>query len=299
MRGENALTVLQMKCFVSLVNTKKQADTASVLGIQSSTLSKYIEHMENEFSIKLFQKTTDGLELTKEGALLYPSIQFMLKKYEDMIQQLGAFTPKWPLKINIVSMFHQSQIIKITNDFLKNNPYIQVSILEKSVQEAQKALDAKSADAAIIYKELLPKKYLHTYTLQEVELVAVFNRKHPLAEREMISLSELKDESFILFKGDAPMYSFLLHTCISADFVPNEMSLDLRMYTILDYLRENKGVSLLMKNVVEGFPDDRLAVVSLKEKPKLTMSMVFPTDYPSQACEKMISFIREQYNGQG
>jgi DNA-binding transcriptional LysR family regulator len=286
---------MQMKCFISLVNTKKQVDTANIMGVHPSTLSKYIEHMESEFAAKMFVKTANGLDLTKEGRLLYPRIQFMMKKYEDLITEISGYTSKWPMKINVISMFHQSQIIKIVNDFLEKYPYINLSIEENTVSGVQQALDKQTVDAAIIYKELLPRKFLYTFPIKEVDLVAVVNKDHPLAKQNAISVSELKDERFILFKGDFSMYSFLLHTCISADFVPNEMDLDLRMYTIMEYLCKNNFASLLMRNVVENFNDDRLVAISLKERPRLTMSLICPTNYPSQASEKLIDYINSIY----
>ena len=287
----NAVTVMQMKCFISLVYTKKQVDTATIMGIHPSTLSKYIEHMESEFAAKMFVKTANGLEMTKEGKLLYPRIQYMMKKYEDLLTEISGYTTKWPMKINVISMFHQSQIIKIVNNFMEQYPYINLSVEENTVNGVQQALDKQTVDAAIIYKEFLPRKYLYTFPISEADLVAVVNKNHPLADRTSISVSELKDEQFILFKGDFPMYAFLLHTCISADFVPNEMDLDLRMYTIMEYLCKNNFVSLLMRNVVENFNDDRLVALSLTEQPRLTMSLICPANYPSQACEKLIDYI--------
>ena len=287
------MTVLQMKCFINLVNTKKQADTANILGIQPSTLSKYIEHLENEFSVKLFHKTSNGLELTKEGLLLYPDIHFMLKKYEDLITQIGKYSSKWQAKISIASMFHQPKLLKIVNDFSKLNPDIDLAISEITVSDVKSALDSQTVDAAIIYKEFLPKKYVNTIPMQEVNLIAVVNNSHPLADRDCISVSELKNEQFVLFKGDSPMYLFLLHTCINAGFVPNEINMDLRMYTIMDYLSNNMVVSLLMQNVVESFINDKLVAIPLKEEPKLTMSFICPAVYPSPAGEKLLEHIKK------
>jgi hypothetical protein len=48
----------------------------------------------------------------------------MMKKYEDLLTEISGYTTKWPMKINVISMFHQSQIIKLINNFMEQYPYI-------------------------------------------------------------------------------------------------------------------------------------------------------------------------------
>lgn len=284
------MTILQMECFVSIVETKKMIDTAKIIGIQPSNLSKYVKSMENEFSTQLLQKTSTGMELTQEGMLIYPSIRYILKKYDDLISRVRRYN-NFDEVLKISSMFHQSYAIDLLNKFSDINPLIQLQIREQTVSNVQKSLFSNNIDVAVIYKEFIPKKYPYTYTISENNLVAIVNKDHHFARRKCISISELKDEKFILFKGDIPMYSFLLRICIENDFVPNEINLDLRTYTIMEYVKRENIVSLLMQNVVERYKDNNIVAIPLEEKPKLTMSFVFSNDFPSQACRKLIEYI--------
>ena len=43
---------MQMKCFLSLAKTQKMSETAAIMCLSLSTLSKYIDRMENELSLR-------------------------------------------------------------------------------------------------------------------------------------------------------------------------------------------------------------------------------------------------------
>lgn len=285
------MTVLQTKCFVNLATTKKLTETANQLNLRASTLSKYIDHMEDELSAKLFQKGQTGLELTKEGEIIYPSIQYIAKKYDDMLLDISRFASNHNMTINVGMVFHQSEMLSRLTEFSRLYPDINVTITENMASDIQHLLDTSSIDTAIIYEELLEKKYSHAVPIRKDKLVAIVGREHPLAEREQISVSELKDETFLLFKGDSLMYRFQIHACIDAGFAPRETHNNLRVSTIMEYVAANRGVSLLVENTVKHMEYDKVVVLPLIEPPTLTMSMFFPAVYLPNTVIKLMKYI--------
>ena len=88
------MKISQMRCFVRLAATKKLTETANMEGIRASTVSKYLDGMESELKAELFRKSPGGLELTKEGEIIYPTISFIVKKYDDMMAYMSGFSDR-------------------------------------------------------------------------------------------------------------------------------------------------------------------------------------------------------------
>jgi DNA-binding transcriptional LysR family regulator len=248
--------------------------------------------MGSEFFVKLFKKSPEGLELTKEGELIYPSVQFILKQYDSLITSLGKYTTRKTSVINIATMFHQTRIIGLLNEFSEKYPDIELNITENNVSTISGLLNRENIDAAVIYENFLERTYRHTLPIRDDRLVAVVCGEHPLAERGCVSIAELRDENFFMFKDDEPMYQFQLHTCIQAGFAPRVSRHNLRLATITECVARNCGVSLLMENVARSLDNSGMRILELAERPALTMSMVFPSAYNPDSVARLISFVK-------
>jgi DNA-binding transcriptional LysR family regulator len=285
------MTITQLNCFLSLATTKKLTKTANLFGVQVSTLSKFLSHMEDEFGGKLFRKTPYGLELTKEGEIIYPGLQFIAKKYDDMFFHMNKFTTKYSTELNVAVVYHQSQLLSRLLDFSDACPDVALKIVENPATNIENMLDNLTIDAAIIYEELLTKKYPHTFPLREDRLVAVVGREHELAGRESISVSELKNDTFFMFKGDSTMYRFQIYTCVSAGVVPLEAHHNMRIPTIMEHVAANRGVTLLAETAVNKFNNGNVVPLPITENPSLTISLILPALYQSDVCKSLVDHI--------
>ena len=285
------MTILQIRCFVSLAETKKLTETANLFNLKVSTLSKYMNHIENTFSIKLFQKSQNGLSLTKEGALIYPSMQFIVKKHDELLLHMNKAANLDRTAMNIALAFHQYELLIHLIEFSKIYPDVNLTISETPSSDMRQLLDTESVDMVIAYEELLKKKYRNTFPIRRDKLVAVVGISHPLASRKHISLLELKDDSFFLFKGDPLLHSFQVRACISAGFAPSESPHDFRVDTVMDYVSANRGVALLIDSVVKNFHNDNVIILPLIESLALTLSAVFPAAFLPETYERLLAFL--------
>ncbi|MDR1299934.1 MAG: LysR family transcriptional regulator [Oscillospiraceae bacterium] len=287
------MTILQLRCFISLASTKKLTETAKQFNLGLPTLSKYIDHLEASYSAKLFHRSQGGLELTNAGELIYPSAQFVVRKYDEMLARLNVLANMDRSAMNVALAFHQPQLLRRLTAFSKTHPNIKLAVTEAPSVDIRALLDTMDIDFAITYDELLGKKYPHTLPIRNDRLVAVVGREHALAGRGSISVAELREDKFFLFKGDFLMYRFLIHTCISAGFVPVQSPHNFRVNTIMDSVAQNTGVSLLAESVANGLNNGRVAALALDESPCLTLSMVFPGEVLDERYREAIRQITD------
>jgi DNA-binding transcriptional LysR family regulator len=289
------MTITQIRCFLQLVSAKRLSEAAGAIDMPPSTVHKYVESLGDEFGVKLLQKDGNSryLRLTSEGKLLYPGMQYISNQYDAMLSHLRKTLPGKKSVITLAVMFHQTRILRHLDNFIKENGDIEINVIEYGVDAIREMLDYGNANVAVIYSGFLKKSYPNTLPLWDDELMAVVSRKHPLAKRGLISVEELKNELFLLFRDEEPMYQFQLQTCISVGFAPAIALHSLRSSSIMECVSNNYGVTLLMENVVRRMKNDNVVILPLKEKPLLTMSLVFVEPFRSGAAERLRDYMIE------
>ena len=285
------MTYLQMKCFLSLANTRKMSITATAMDVSLSTLSKYMDKMESELSVKLFSKDQHKLTLTREGELALPSIEYIVKQYDEQSAEMDKYRLSDTTTIRIALAFYQKEIIQGLITFMKTDLNVSFDIIEVPANEVCMMLDSGEADIGIVYEELIDKKYPVILPIWRDKVVAVLSKKHPLSERDVISVRDLRGEKFYFFKGDYLMYHYQLRMCISAGFVPLEEQSDLRASTILKYVEANCGVTLFTLNTVATLGISGVKAVDLEDNPNLTMCVIPGSIYPSNAVSRLLAFL--------
>ena len=95
--------------------------------------------------------------------------------------------------------------------------------------------------------------------------VAVLPKGDPLAKRKKISLSELRDRSFLLLDETTELFSQAQKLCRRAGFEPPVAYQGVRVDTILAMTASGLGVSLLMEQTVPEKKDRGIVTVVLEE----------------------------------
>ncbi|MDR2501732.1 MAG: LysR family transcriptional regulator [Oscillospiraceae bacterium] len=285
------MTLLQLKCFLGFAGMRRMSDTAAVYKLSPSTLSKQMERLQDELNVRLFDKTGSGVALSQEGQLIFPGVEYIVKQYDELYAEMSRYSDGERPALRIVIAFHQQRIMRALFEFMSSEPGIKLEITEAPAASVRAMLDSERADAGIIYRELLDKKYPNEVTIGKDRLVAVVSAAHPLAGRESVSVRELADETFYFFRGDRLMYQHQLRLCISAGFVPREERSDYRVRTILQHVAHGGGVSLLAENAVGAVSNSGVSVLHLEENPVFTMCAFFPKAYLPAMSEKLAKFL--------
>lgn len=107
--------------------------------------------------------------------------------------------------------------------------------------------------------------------------VAVLPKGDPLAKRKKISLSELRDRSFLLLDEKTELFSQAQKLCRRAGFEPRVAYQGVRIDTILAMTASGLGVSLLMEQTIPEKKDPEIVTVALEE-----------------TCESRLLFVRKE-----
>jgi DNA-binding transcriptional LysR family regulator len=288
------MTIDQLKYFLTVANNLSISHSAQKLHLSQSSISKHIQSLEKELSVKLFERNTRNIRLTEAGRYLNLRAAGILDEYEGMRTGINMYTPEYYKSISVtaIPVISHYGIPNMIARYSEENPYVDVKLSEMNPKPILSALDKKEIEIGIIRKQHIEAsdyKY-KSYPLIDDELVLVTNKEHRFAGRSVIDLSEAADERFVLLCEGTFMFKTCVQLCEAAGFFPNHKKMEIGLGTICSFVKQGLGVTLLMKRTVVNKPDPELCAIPLKQRPILTLSLVTRDEPMSPTCDDFIQF---------
>lgn len=174
---------------------------AEELGIAQPALSQRIMLLEKKIGVLLFDRTRRAVRLTPAGLVFQEEARRILAETEKSIRMAKAAENGLIAEINIGyggSVVFEPHVCNLLKLFQENCPSAKVLMHESKILDQLSGLENGELDAAIIWGPLSPTyQNLVSTTLSRTDFSVVFQREHPLALQEKISISDICKESFI------------------------------------------------------------------------------------------------------
>ncbi|CAM3514850.1 LysR family transcriptional regulator [Marinicrinis lubricantis] len=237
----------QLQYFVKVAKKQHVTHAAEELHIAQSAVSRQIHQLEEQLGVNLFLQQGRNLQLTPVGKLFLKRVEAILADLERSIQEtrefmdpeLGEIRLGFPhsMGVHLVPMV----VSTFKHEHNKVNFKLKQGKYDQLIQSVMKA----ETDLAFISP--FPEKHDHVTgdLLITEDLYAVFPPKHPLAQKESISLIDLKDEPFVLFNEGFSLRSIVIEACAKAGFIPKISFESDETDTIRGLVAAGMGVSLL------------------------------------------------------
>ncbi|MPW25737.1 LysR family transcriptional regulator [Alkalibaculum sp. M08DMB] len=255
----------QLRYFLALTKYKYFTETANELHLSQSSLSKQIKALEKELNYKLIERTMKGCELTEEGIIFKKFALDIMKRHNILVNKLEEVSSKSSNTINIGTMPIMSEY-KICDEiscFMSEHLNYNINIIElPNVQDLVKLMENGELNLVFIGERLLNKEEFLEIPLIKDRLVFIVSSKSELSKFDKISLSKIKFETLILLDKITGLTDFLLPYLRSA---PKIMSGYTNSNTILSLVRDNVGVSIIWKNLLNGVDLKDLKVINIEE----------------------------------
>ncbi len=118
-----------------------------------------------------------------------------------------------------------------------------------TARQTFQALDEGQIDLGLLRPVLVSESCIARSIYSE-KLVVALPFDHPLARRQKIDLSLLRDEAFIMYRDDAPyMHKLLMAMFQRHSFIPNVVQSHTQAHAILSLVSANLGVALIPEDV--------------------------------------------------
>ena len=197
------MNLMHLKYAVEIAKTGSLNKAADNLYVGQPNLSRAIKELESSLGITIFERSAKGMVLTPDGKtfLGYASkVLSQVEEIESIYKQSAALKQSFSISVPRASYisdafvrFSKTLDPALPLELVYNETNAMTAV--QNILEADYKLGiiryAKSYDR--YFKEMLDQKGLLYELIVEFNYVLIMSRKHPLAENESISCSNLKD----------------------------------------------------------------------------------------------------------
>jgi DNA-binding transcriptional LysR family regulator len=202
----------QLRYSVAAADHRSFRRAAEELGLKQSTLSRRIRQMEERLGATMFERSSGGVRATQAG-------RDFLQVARSILEQIDALTATTQsngrgeagrLAIGFYTSLSAGNLRASLMDVGLRFPQIEVEMIESSRSLLVTALRNGTVDIAIV-TGASPLPECNAMVLWSERIVAALPDVHPLAKKEAIYWTDLRDERLLLSRRDpGPEFQDLL-----------------------------------------------------------------------------------------
>lgn len=211
------MDILQLREFKVVAEMQNVSRAAEVLHIAQPALSRTIRNIEEELSIKLFDRRGRNIYLNQNGAILLKYTNDILNSIDQLKMELAeaTFLSFSTMPINFYAA--SALIPYIAKEFRRLYPNIKLQLYRQPAGQFHKG----NRGRLFLYASVEPTAGENTTLLLQERIFATIPRANPLAEKESISLSDLRSENIIACTKEVSLRENMDHYFKKAGIRPN------------------------------------------------------------------------------
>ncbi|MCM3257846.1 LysR family transcriptional regulator [Paenibacillus lautus] len=212
------MELLQLKYFLEVARLEHMTEAARSLHVTQSSLSKTIGRLEEDLGVPLFDRVRRKLRLNEFGSRFYRRAERALFELEQGKQEISDVSSQEHGTLEL-AVTTASTLPQILREFRNKRPDIQLHVQMLTTQEMVTLLHRGEVDFCLSSPPIKGEDIECQIMFIDPILVAV-PTGHRLANRNSISLTELRDECFVGVKRGYGTRDLVDSICKSVGFVP-------------------------------------------------------------------------------
>ncbi|WP_313071167.1 LysR family transcriptional regulator [Lacrimispora sp.] len=246
----------QLQTIKNILNEGSYLKAAEKMGYAPSTITLHIQQLEEELSIKLFEKSGRKMILTKEGEFFWKNAKSLLEHADTFKMVMSNFVSGQigHIRLGTISTIGRSMLIPKVIDFCKEYSNIKLTFeLNSSEIITQKILN-NQLDIGIGFAPPTNQNLLfEPICLEPMELLLPIG--HPLTKKEKITLNDLSNISLLLTESYCS-YRNEIDKHFSSSGIPLKSMIQINDgKTIIQFVQAGIGCSILPVAAIEPVPD--------------------------------------------
>lgn len=283
-----------IQSFIDVADHQSFTKAAEHSYLSQPSLSKAVRKLEKELRVELFDRSTRTLQLTDAGKIVYEQGQQALSSLNNIPMLLGELREivAGEIKIGMPPLIGTLFFPEIAGNFSKQHPKVRLTLIEQGAKIIEQLVAEGSIDIGLV---VLPVDEMVFNTLPFItdEFALYTHQEHALAQHHAVTLSELKEEKFILFSSDFSLHNYIIDACKGAGFYPNISYESSQWDLIMEFVAAKLGITLLPTAVCPKQNNPDIKMIPLKTPP-LPWKLGFITKknaYYSFALKKFLQMI--------
>lgn len=289
----------ELEHFIAVVDYDGFSKAASHIYVSQPTLSKSIKKLETTLDVILFERSTRKLVLTDAGELVYNKALKIMSAKEELKASLDDLlhVPSGEIKIGIPPLIGTLFFPIIAKKFDQLHPQISLQLVEHGAKRIEYLIEEGKVDVGMVVLPVNERKFSISPFIHE-EFMLFVHPDHSLANRERVSIHELKEEPFILFNKEFSLHDLIINECeLKGGFTPHVAYKSSQWDVIAELVSAELGITLLPKSIYSKMNPANIKTVSLATPPMWELGIMTKKDrYLSYAVRSLLQFLQQEYN---
>ncbi|WP_044476703.1 LysR family transcriptional regulator [Oceanobacillus massiliensis] len=285
------MEIKHLKYFIEVTRMGSFTRAADHLYMTQPAISRIIKSLEDEVGTPLFIRSRKKLMLTEAGKVLYEHAQEIERQFQSLQTALDQLSNqhKGHLRIGLPSIIDSIFFSRLLASFHEEYPEITFQLIEDGSKGIEEKVMEEQLDFGVVFLPA-PHHIFDSYSLGEEDLHLIVPSKHRLANREEVTLDELKDEGFIMFNKDFSLRDSIYTACLKSGFEPRIISETSQLDFIEEMVASSLGITLLPESAIKGLNKDIKEIKIAHPTIKWHLSMIWKKDHISSHVKQ--EFIR-------
>jgi DNA-binding transcriptional LysR family regulator len=295
----------KLQYFVTVAEELHFGRAAQRLHISQPPLSQQIKSLEEDLDAILFDRTSQRVTLTKAGEALLPQAKSLLQMWQNTQDQVKAVAKgeEGNLSIGFIWATGTPHFSKSIGEFKQKYSKATLNLESMSTVDALQALSLDKIDLAFVF--LNPSVDVSLFKQSHYEhqdnLLAL-PEHHTLARKSRVSLSDLKEESFVMFaRASHPsLYDQTMNSLHAANVQPNIVQIAKVTQTTRTLVAAGVGIAIVPESTKYDQREGLVYRPIEGDLPKLEIYMVWKAERETplmmRFMEHMLRQIKETTN---
>ena len=277
--------------FIEVANHLSFTKAAEHSYISQPSLSKSVKKIEEKLNVVLFNRSTRGLRLTDAGNIVYEQGQQIVQLIGELPIMLEGLAEgvSGDIKIGMPPLIGTLFFPQIAKNLSENYPHIKIELHEHGARIVEELVEKGQIDAGII---VLPTNtdLFNVQPFISDKFFLFAHKDHPFAQLDSIALSDLQEESLILFSKSFALHRNIISACKDAGFNPNVSYESSQWDLIIELVAAKLGITLLPQSISTKVTNESIVMIPL-QKPDLLWKLGIVTkknSYHSFALKKFM-----------
>jgi LysR family transcriptional regulator, carnitine catabolism transcriptional activator len=242
----------QVRSFVVVARFRSFTRAADLLNLTQPALTVQIRQLEQSLGVKLFDRNTRAVELTRIGREMLPVLERLLGEFDAVVANARemANLRYGTVRIAALPSVAATVLPPLIARFKERHPQIKVVLRDSVGERINAAVRDEEVDFGI-GSDIEPDAELETVPLFEDVMRAVVPAAHPLADAVEIRLDRLIEEPLILMDKGSSVRSLIDRAFADGGHLVVPAYEVTYMSTATGLVRAGLGIAILPSTAIE------------------------------------------------
>lgn len=211
-----------LKYFVEVADQKSFSKAARNLHISQSAISRTIKALEDDLGVVLFMRNAKAVELTDGGVIFLTHAKRVVFMFEHLKTDFeNEFKlEQGSIHIGLPPITDAPIFAHLLGAFKRAYPQIELELFEHGSKKVEISVQEGLIDVGIICTEPQARDF-ESFFLTQDPLYAIIPISNPLSKAKEVRLSQLAEESFVLYRDDFNLHDDIMKACKHVGFQPH------------------------------------------------------------------------------